>query len=150
MKKIFSIVLSAILIFSCLSTCACKQAETESVITYDKKYIQTLDFDKDESQQNYYVFYKDGSCIHHHYERPYGDYISTYLCTFKYSLVKDQGTLFYFYHSVEFLDAHNYPNEYVGPNTSGYLMVSQDVIMDENGSFYVCEDFIDNIPNFGK
>ncbi len=149
MKKFLSILFALFLILSCFATSGC-QTESKSVLTYNKKYIITIDFEKDESKQNYWIFYKDGTCIYHHYELVYGDNCSNYVCTFKYSLAEDESTLFYFFDSVSYLDYHNYSNGNVGTSTRGYLIVSKDVVMNKNGSFFVSEDFIDNIPNYGK
>ena len=147
MKKFLSIFFALFLILSCFAVSGC-QTESKRVLTYDRKYIITTDFEKDESKQNYWIFYKDGTCTYHHYELVYGDNYSNYVCTFKYSLDEDESTLFYFFDSVSYLDANNYGN--VSTSTRGYLLVSKDVVMNKDGSFFVCEDFIDNIPNYGK
>ncbi|MBR2449239.1 MAG: hypothetical protein IKB30_03855 [Clostridia bacterium] len=147
MKRFLSIFFALFLILSCFAVSGC-QTESKSVLTYNKKYIITIDFEKDESKQNYWIFYDDGTCIYHNYEIIYGDKRSNYVCTFKYTLAEDKSTLFYFFDSVSYLEHNN--NFNLSTSNSGYLIVSKDVVMNKDGSFFVCEEFIDNIPNYGK
>ena len=148
MKKLLSILLLAVSVLGLLSCSAASKVDDSTVgkIVYGEKYIRGVNLP--EEQQNYYIIYDDHIEYHYYYKEYHGDDVTHYKMKFKYTIV-DESTLVYFYDSVECYDDCN--EHLHSSSTTGTLIFSENVLLNENMSEYVRESYFeDELTNYCK
>ncbi|MBE7089502.1 MAG: hypothetical protein E7362_01725 [Clostridiales bacterium] len=145
MKKIICIIM-AIAFAVCF--CACSNNGNGQIeLVYNEKYIRTDDIDEPVSEQDYIIFYSDGTADYHHFYRYYSteSYTIHLIC----EQVVEENMMFCFFDGVDYDSIDT--GDYKVYNTITYeFMCSKNVVMKTNGNVYVLESFIQNIPNFGS
>lgn len=148
MKKIISLLLVLVCLVS-LSACGgtSQDASGANKIVYGEKYYSISDASDPIEERRYYLFEKD--LVHYHYYHAYNSMVSHYTVSYKYEIM-DEGTLAYFFDSVEYHDDHTKLMD--GYSISGILLFSENVIATGSGqSLYVRESYLENeLTNFGK
>ena len=152
--------LSLFMIFCMLlSLAACgagaHRADTGSAnkIRYNEKYIRAAVVDKPEEQQTYYIFTAD-TLTYHYYRHSYYPTTSVehYTVVYRYE-VMDEGTLAYFFDSIEFHDDHSASTkESAYCHSNGVLLFSENVLLDAssgNISFIREAYWKEKLTNFG-
>ena len=123
-------------------------------LTLNKKYILYSDVSAAEGCQNYFVFKdeKTGECnsySYYSYISGHGNtiMITSYKIKFIYLIIED--TVICFYDSVTYAPAHNEAQsvQTTWRNTLGF---SKDILMNTASTIYICENYLPEIPNFGK
>lgn len=147
---LFFLVICTVLSVSTLSACESNIGALQT----DKKYIAEGDTKDPENEQRYYIFYSDGTGKYIEYDvdsnTAFSYYDTDYTITFKYTYADDDKTaVVCFYDSVTYGSKQG--GEYRVPTTwSVLLTVSKNVLCTTGGSFYINEDYLETIPNFGK
>ena len=149
MKKIIAVLL---LVCSLLTLCACgakkQDASSANKLVYGEKYIKASDVSLKEAEQKYYVFEKDYLTFYC-YDETYDGRVH-YTITYKYEIM-DEGTLAYFFDSIEIYDDDDVTKEREKNMDRGILLFSQNVLSTQSGTFYVRESYLeDELENFGK
>ena len=149
MKKIIAVL---VLACSLLTLCACgakkQDASSANKLVYGEKYIKASDVSLKEAEQKYYVFEKD-YLIFYCYDETY-DGRFHYTITYKYEIM-DEGTLAYFFDSIEIYDDDDVTKEREKNMGYGILLFSENVISTQAGTLFVRESYLENeIENFGK
>lgn len=127
----------------------------ENKLTYDRKYIYDDHIDKSEGEQIYFIFSSDGIGKYHCYqERPnYEDRpndVYSYTISFIYINNTENGVVYCFYDSVEFDAVDNAKYVFGGSTWTATYTYNNDLLASIGGeTYFICEDFIDKIPNFG-
>ena len=156
-KRIFigflALVFSLGTIFA-LSACG-TNAAAGSPLQTEKKYINEESVAAASDKQSYYLFHGDNTGIYRYYAfyESYGTTrIYDYTVTFKYEFVDQQKeAVVCLYDSVEYGDTHN-QNE-ISSTWNVLLTVSHNVLCSASSggySFYIHEEYLSEIPNFGK
>lgn len=155
-RRFFAIFLATVACFGALfALSACGGV---SSLQMNKKYIDEEYVKDAEAQQSYYLFRSNGTGIckfYYDYDSPYdpsGDFTVDYTVTFKYVYVDNQReAVVCFYDSVEYGEADT--GEYkVVSDWSVLLTVSRNVLCSAGTggyTFYVNEDYLGEIPDFG-
>lgn len=117
-------------------------------LSYGKKYIYTNSISAETGKQSYFMFKNDGTGVNYNYSiyvlnSRYFDY----LINFKYLIIED--TVICFYDSMEYGADHTEGTVYSATWTA-VLGFSKDVLLRSNNDMFICEDYLKNIPNFGK
>ena len=154
MKKRFLLLFVVIALFTVTSLSGCagliggKDSTSgggNQTLTLNKKYIFSGTVVKN-FEERYYVF-KDNGKGEYFYYRLNGDSIAKYTVNFKYLLIDD--TVVCFFDSLD-VDSTNNTEHYVTTTWNTTLGFSKDILMSTGGYIYICEDYLPNIPNFGK
>lgn len=149
MKKI----LSVLLIMCCLTVfCACGAStpDTSSAnqIVYGEKYISADEILSPKSEQAYYIINKNSIKYYNYYQ--YSGSVQHCTITFKYEIM-DEGTLAYFFDSIEIYDDDNTTNKDKPGTSHGILLFSKNVISTQSGNLFIRESYLENeLKNFGK
>lgn len=155
--------ISFILLVGCLvALCSCgfsiPDMSSASKIVYGEKYIFADDTSLPEDEQNYYIFEKGHLTHHYYYHRTSRDSdtgevfhnIEHYTLTYKYT-VMDEGTIAYFFDSIEIHDDDTETKENYGNTKRGLLLFSENVVSTISGALYVRQSYLDEeLENFGK
>lgn len=155
MKKIISLLLIVVLL---LSLAACGKTQDTSganKLVYGEKYVK-LRIDDTETPENdvsYYIVKKDciEKYVYYKSRAILSDEFHIYHYTVRYKYeIMDEGTLAYFYDSIEFHEGHNTDrNSYKQSN--GILLFSENVISTTQNDLYVRESYKNNeLNSFGK
>ena len=155
-RRLFAILLAAVACFGvlfALSACG------GSSLQMNKKYIDEEYVKDAEAQQSYYLFRSDGTGIYkcyYDYDSPYdpsNDFTMDYTVTFKYVYVDNQReAVVCFYDSVEYGEVDTGDYNRVESDWSVLLTVSRNVLCSAGTggyTFYINEDYLDEIPDFG-
>lgn len=153
-KKILAVILSifaAVLLVGAFAGCSedaqsSGGASTTASVTLNKKYIEGGSVSVPESEQTYFIFSSADSGKYHYYYYGGGTYYWSYTINFHYKVNSD--VIFMFYDSVEY-DAVD-TRKGVESSWAEFLIVDADFMVSAQKEFYVCEDYLDEIPNFGK
>ena len=154
-KKILAVVMSifaAVLLVGAFAGCsddaqaAGDGAGTTVSVTLNKKYIEGSSVSAPESEQTYFIFSSADSGKYHYYYYGGGTYYWSYTINFHYKVNSD--VIFMFYDSVEY-DAVDTRKD-VESSWAEFLIVDADFKVSSQKEFYVCEDYLGEIPNFGK
>lgn len=150
MKKI---ICGALALMSVFCMAGCQDTGSGNKLTYGKKYVYYDDIHTEEAEQNYYIFYKNGTAKYHYYDI-YQDYtfnrtiVYSYNIKLKYKIVEEENTVFCFYDGIEYDEidtAKTNRSEY-----TAMLMYTEDFLVTSAGDEYMTEAFASEIPNFGK
>jgi len=149
MKKVLSVLLvlcCLLALASCGAGGSSPDSSTANKIVYGARYVRANTIEKPDEEQTYYVIYKDRIEYHYYsFSESYGT-ISHYTTTYKYT-VMDEGTLAYFYDSIETHDNHT--SNATPKNDYGLLLFSKNVLSTPSGTLFVLEDYAENqLPNF--
>lgn len=152
-KKILAVILSifaAVLLVGAFAGCsddvqAGGGAGTTAGVMLNKKYISGEDISDPESEQKYFIFTSAEKGIYHNYLGS-GDRCNAYTVHFRYKIAGD--IVYMFYDAVEY-DAEDIMKS-VDSTWTMCLAADTDFLMHDGGSVFVCEDFLGEIPNFGK
>lgn len=156
MKKIFAIVLSAVLavlLVGALAGCGENSVllGSDAGIVLNKKFIHQDYLQDPQEEQIYYIFTSADKGEYHSYKKTLTS-VSAYTIYFRYRIVEE--TLFCFYDSVEYEPVHT------GSDVSTDWSMNIDVFCDDflvyissgaygdNIYYYFNEDYLDKIPNF--
>ena len=153
-KKILAVVMSifaAVLLVGAFAGCsddaqASGGASTTARVTLNKKYIEGSSVSAPESEQTYFIFSSADSGKYHYYYYGGGTYYWSYTINFHYKVNSDVS--FMFYDSVEY-DAVDTRKD-VESSWAEFLIVDADFMVSAQKEFYVCEDYLGEIPHFGK
>ena len=153
-KKILAIVLSvfaAVLLVGAFAGCSSETqaagagTSTTVSITLNKKYISGEDISDPESDQKYFIFTSAEKGKYHNYLGS-GDRCNAYTVHFRYKIAGDMDYMFY--DAVEYDAADT--TKSVDSTWTMCLAADTDFLIHDGGSVFVCEDFLGEIPNFGK
>ena len=149
MKKIIAVLL---LVCSLLTFCACgakkQDASYANKLVYGEKYIKASDVSLKEAEQRYYVFEKDYFTYYFYSELD--SKRQHYTVTYKYEIM-DEGTLAYFFDSVEIYDDDDVTTKASLRKSNGILLFSENVISTQAGTLFVRESYLENeLENFGE
>ena len=115
-------------------------------IAYGKKYVcydEVSDL-RAGSSYTYYVFNSNGTL----YKEYIGsDNVPWYRTTYRYEIM-DEGTMMAFYDDYERFDGRTTSG--VDTDATLTILFSRNVILLGGSTVYVCEDYIENIPNFDE
>ena len=148
MKKIISLFLVVFSLLS-LSACAKKQnAPGAGKIVFGEQYINVENADP---ERDYTSFFFEKDYLHKFvYYYSSSDRVYHYTITYKYEII-DEGTLAYFYDSVELHETHNATDAEEYNDSSGILLFSENVLYTQDGTLYARETYFKNeLSNFGK
>ncbi|HIZ10141.1 MAG TPA: hypothetical protein H9726_06605 [Candidatus Borkfalkia avicola] len=144
------VILAAVLLVGIFAGCGAGTANAS--VTLNKRYIAEGDLGEPEDEQVYFEFTSGNTGVYHYYY--HGDYgtagvslISSYSVHFRYKIVSDM--VYCFYDSVEYDEADTEKAE-VETDWKRYMGADTDFLMSASGSFYFCEDYLAEIPDFGK
>lgn len=128
--------------------CASSEAAKGSLgLSYEKKYTYSS-YTSYLETHNTVVFHKDGT----------GEYTvkikalikeendEDYTVTFKYLYYPEENTAFCFYDSVVYGDAHE--GSEIKSDWRRIFMCTEEIL--ESGAWYICEDYLPNLPNYNK
>ena len=116
-------------------------------MSYEKKYTYSS-YTSYLETHNTVVFHKDGT----------GEYTvkikalikeendEDYTVTFKYLYYPEENTAFCFYDSVVYGDAHE--GSEIKSDWGRIFMCTEEIL--ESGAWYICEDYLPNLPNYGQ
>ncbi len=148
MKKLLITLTSLCLLGGIAMACGCENNTGSATPTYGKKYLYAGCV-TDKNQYDYYIFNKDGTGIYADYE-----YFTTnqngfygYIINFDYKISGNRVVCTY--NSV----AKNYDYSYTLNSWYKAFEISEDFLfLDEQyGTYvYICEDYLESIPEFGK
>ena len=105
-------------------------------ISYDTKYYRTQDFELAENKRPYYIFNENGTA-----EKVVPN---EYTITFKYDISKN-GTVVLLFYSID--------NEQEFETSRERLIIesfSKNIFVSSTGGIYVNENYLEEIPNYGK
>jgi hypothetical protein len=148
MKRAVCVFLVIIGLFSIITLSGCStdrdanndSSDSGQTLTLNKKYIIYTDIPMIEDNYTYYIFNSDDSG---EYCYAYTADLNKYLVNFKYLIIED--TVVCFFDST---------NGFKSSDWNSTLGFSKDVLMSITGgitgTIYICEDYLPNIPNFGK
>lgn len=137
-----SLIVCSLALLLALPAC---NTSSNSVLQYDKKYIYD-DFVGKSGEECYYIFYSNGTGVRRYFHA-YGTYCTDYRLTFKYTYIDDdKEAITCFFDSVEY---GNKNDATISTDWSALLTVSKNVLC-TGTSFYINEDFLNEIPNFNS
>ena len=147
MKKIALAALAALFALLPLSGCASMSGgidtENKVELKLNKKYIDSEHVHRPEEYQEYYLFRGDGTGSY--------QYMNYYTIQFRYTLTGGYVALFY--------DGYTPADGYTGNvrpdlDWTNMFMYTENFLAEESmyghTSFFLCEDFLPSIPNYGK
>lgn len=173
---LFAIVLVAT---SLIALTACKEEKTDDyALVYGKKYIYSSDVRVKVTEQRYFIYYRNNTCKYHYYSTATTaeNEVLTFEFTVDYRFTfvdGDNSSIVYFYDSVTDDSTYADANGNVGsladseywkthselysdylPKTDdcGLITVSNNVLCTAGAfgyAFFVNEDYVNSIPNFG-
>ena len=149
--------LSLLLVLCCLlALVACgDRGSTPSTasanqIVYGERYIFTGHTNRPESEQSYYVPYKDRLEYHHYSFSSSSSTVSHYTVIYKYEVMAE-GTLAYFFDSAEAHEDDSNGMHGSSITANGLLLFSKNVLSTPAGDIYIRESYLkNNLTNFGK
>lgn len=149
-------ILAATLLVGIFAGCSSGGARTNAGVTLNKKYIDEECLTAKENEQTYYVFTSAEEGYYHYYYFSGGtfSYCSAYTVYFRYQIVG--GMLFCFYDSVEYDPAHDSDNvkTYWASEFTvccgDFLVKNIEIGGGASAHYYFSEDYLGEIPNFGK
>lgn len=154
MKKILLVFFAALML--CLPMLGgCNQNvkfEGTQKLTFEKRYILYNEIHLEKERQKYYLFRSDGTGEFRYFiDSSFEDNVRIYdyKISFRYIVIGD--TVICLYDSITYL-----PDDTMKSTQSVFwqskLGFSEDVLMaiDASATLYLCEDFLPEIPNFGK
>lgn len=150
MKK-FAVIITFIIAVLCCAFAFSACGGNEAKLAMNKRYIIKSDVRNDENKQVSLVFHSNGTGEYtYHF-----DYTSThnhYIIHFKYTFVEeDKSAVVCFYDSLERLDGDD--GKYNSTSWSELVNVSKNVLATVGTYgyvFWINEDYLKTIPNFGK
>lgn len=152
MKKIIS-ALVVILLSSMLLLSGCgggRRIESKQELTLNKKYIYDSEINVPKEKQRYYLFRGDGTGIYHYYDTStisQEPKIYHYKIDFTYLIIDD--TVVCFYDSETFFSDDNSDTK-IRKDWNAVFLFSEYILMSPAQTIYICEDYLPEIPNFGK
>ena len=166
MKKrlyaILSLVLLAVFATGLLAACDDGKSDqsgnnlikSEYDLQMGKKYIRSSDTNKKIYEQEYVLFRANGTgeLRHFYVSESSPQYNNDYIIQFKYIYADgDKSTVVCFFDSVTYGSKHS-ETEKVSSDWSKLLSVSKNVITNvgSNYIFFINEDYLNDLPNFGK
>ena len=124
---------------------------TES-LTFGKKYIYDAHVSREAEKQRYYIFNSNGTGQFHYYYAD-EDQIEHYTIDFKYTFAdNEKSAVICFYDSVTYASDHT-EEKSEGTFWDTFLGISKNVLTYTGTygfSYYICEDYLPEIPNYGK
>ena len=127
--------------------CECNPTQE---LTYDKKYIHREEISLPGNEQEYFIFHENKTGEYHtgFYYNGYSGVLN-YVVNFKYLTIED--TVVCFYDSVEYAADHTLSKD-VSTTWRRIFGLSKDILIgvDAYTTIYVCEDYLSEIPNYGK
>lgn len=130
---------------------------SEYALQTDKKYIRDDDTNKTAYEQNYVLFRADGTgerrCYYIYNGEEDSKYNEDYTIKFKYTYVdSDKSAVVCLFDSVEYGKKHPAGGDKVSSDWTALYTVSKNVCA-AGGSgytFFINEDYLKQLPNFGK
>ena len=149
MKKFLAVLFSFVLFVFCFSASSCQIGgdSASDLLTYNKKYIQQNELDDPVKEQNYFIFYTNGTCKYYNYNINQNVYNWTITC--KYEIDEKESMLVCFFDSIEFHADHTANKSSSGMFTE-VLNITDFVVMSIDGTLYICEEYLKEIPNYAK
>lgn len=148
MKKLLITLTSVCLLSGIALAGGCENNADGAKLTYDKKYIRAS-YVGDENENDYFIFKKDGTGIYanYNYSTVTESHYKGYIVNFDYKISGDKAACTY--HSV----ASNYDYSYTLNNWNEAFEINEDFIFvnKQYGTIvYICENYLESIPEFGK
>lgn len=141
-------IIAAVMLFCAFAGCSKTASGGEmGTLELNKKYIRESDVRLDEAVQRYFIFTTADTGRYHYYYNyyEYTGEIHSYTITFHYKIVGEMANCFF--DSVEY-DAVDTEKD-ASTGWSYTLGVDVDFLLQTNGTYYINEDFLKEIPNFG-
>lgn len=129
--------------------CASSEAAKGSLgLSYGREYIYRMS-NSDVEETTTVVFEKDGTGRYQRKNRT-----NDYTVTFKYLYYPEENTAFCFYDSVEFGETQSQGNKITSDWQVSFLCTKELLLSSEKGysedRYYICEDYLPNLPNYNK
>ncbi len=151
MKKLLSLLLAVTAAIGCLLVFSACGSDTE--LQMNTRYIHEAHTRDSLEQQRYLLFTSDGVGIYHYYDESTYSGITDYTVTFKYSFAdSDKSAVICFFDSVKFGEKHTGSKDF-STDWNWLLTVSGNVLASAGSygyTFYISENYLPQIPNYGK
>ena len=150
MKRFLALALALVCLLTLASCDKAVTPETKSAnkIVYGEKYFFTGNLGSEE-EESYYIFVDDQYLQYTNRDLWHGA-ISHYTVTYRYEIM-DEGTLAYFFDSVEIYDDDTESSDDNWGDERGILLFSENVLSNTAQNLYVRESFLkEELKNFGK
>ncbi len=152
MKKgicLSAVVLSVCCAFGALAGCSAADKGKGSLgLSYEKKYVYSEESRYSKSD-NFIIFHKNGTGENRISSGSVEGNSDNYTVFFKYLYYPEENTVFCFYDSVVYEENH-VGSKNVTSNWTRTYLCTEELISSPSGTFYICEDYKPNLPNYGK
>lgn len=147
-KRIFALLLCIVSLVTLFAFTGCDKSvksDNGATLELDVKYILESDTQIDEDFQTYFVFTSKNKGYYIRYYS-FDTSVTHYKVNFIYIFEAD--TIMCFYDSAEYFNDHN--ENTVNSTWNFTLLPTKNCLMSVGNTYYINENFLDEIPNYGK